>query len=42
MKQIDAFNRAGKQWLSSNKHTFQIISNQPQTDYYNARLQQVL
>ena len=42
MKQIGTFNRAGKQWFSSNKHTFQIISNQPQTAYYNGRLQQVL
>ena len=39
---IGTFKRAGLQRLSSNKHTLQIFSNQPQASCYNRCLQQVL
>ena len=39
VEQIGTFKRAGLQWLFSNKHTFQILLNQPKTACYNAWLQ---
>ena len=42
MEYIDAFKRAGLQWLSANEQNLQIFWNQPQTACYNGWLRQVL
>ena len=41
VEQISTSKRAGLQWLSSNKDTLQVFSDQPQTACYNEKLQKV-